>query len=795
MTARDSVPGERRRDARPGDGAGKSTSRLKAATAGFWLSVALFVATTAALALAERRLSTATLTPLWTAVIVLTYFLFPTAVVLTFWLMRRGTRSSIALVAGIVGSVSAVALATGAYWNCSGTGTPVLTQIAWVGELFFGTAAMPFGQVPGCPAEPPLSLGIAQVMALGVLSVAAVKLVLRFSENVVQRLRIRRATNLVLVVGAGDRAAYAEAVACACEPETLTVSIGEDIVGKQVAPREGVLHLSGQLGTPDLFRSLLGRKTETNLRAVHLVDPDTTTNLHHYDAVRDAVADATSVRPIRALVRIDNPWAAEEWRRGALKTDGWIVDALSSHETTAYEVLRQIMAERHDHLIVCGDGLLALAVCEVTSQLRREIDAIAAALKKAAPTEAAPTDQDAPTPQERVPAVTLLGPGARALGENHTVHQVRFGNPESDFAVDESPLTRDAVERLAGKETSPVIVFTEPEETLPVELAARHENWAIFAYQPGATGVADRALVGTLRTFGLALRHAADEPADEWERMARRVHEVYFAQYGHEGGPAAKPWSQLDPFYRESNLRLVTNLVRSAQDAGLSWGAPEGAPAGSGTLTEDQIVALAQAEHESWRAFLQRHGWKPGAVRDNARKIHPALLPWDILAEADRQKARTSVLTSLAMLESFGFVPHQTTGWRRWQDYERSGEVTATRLDRPITWTTQDGQPLNAAAGDWLVTGPDGTQWTIADDKLHATYRQVDANVWRRHGVLRARPAVAGEIVRSHEGRVLAGHGDWVVQETDGNMWTVPAEHFAAHYREVERTTPSVPAT
>lgn len=793
MAARDSVPGERRRDERQGDGAGNSPSRQQAATAGFWLSVALFVATTTALALAERRLSTATLSPAWTAVIVLTYFLLPTAVVLTFWLMRRGTRSSIALVAGIVGSVSAVALATGAYWNCSGTGTPVLTQIAWVGELFFGTAAMPFGQVPGCPAEPPLSLGIAQVMALGVLSVAAVKLVLRFSENVVQRLRIRRAKNLVLVVGAGDRAAYAEAVACACEPETLVVSIGEDLVGKQVAPREGVLHLSGQLGTPDLFRSLLGRNTETNLRAVHLIDPDATTNLHHYDLVREAVEPATGAQPIRVLVRIDNPWAAEEWRRSTLKTDGWIVDALSSHETTAYELLRQIVGEHHDQMIVCGNGLLALAVCEVTSQLRREIDAIAAALKEADLRKASLDAHDTPTPEERVPAVALLGPDARALSENHTVHQIRFGNPKSDFGVDEAPVTRDAIERLMREATSPVIVFTEAEETLPVELAARHERWAIFAFQTGATGVADRALVGQLRTFGLALRHADGQPTDEWERMARRVHQVFSALYGEGGGPSYEPWPQLDSFYKESNLRLVTTLVRSAQGVGLSWGAPEGAPAGGATLTEDQVIALAQAEHESWRAFLKRHGWKPGDVRDNTRKIHNALQPWDNLADTDRQKARTSVLTALAMLESFGFVPHQTAGWK-WQDYERSGEVTATRLDRPITWTTDDAQPLTGHAGDWLVTGPDGKQWTIGDEQLHETYSNVEGDVWRRHGTVSARPAKAGETIPTREGKLVASAGDWVVRDGEGNVWAVPAGHFAAHYREVERITPRVPA-
>lgn len=118
----------------------------------------------------------------------------------------------------------------------------------------------------------------------------------------------------------------------------------------------------------------------------------------------------------------------------------------------------------------------------------------------------------------------------------------------------------------------------------------------------------------------------------------------------------------------------------------------------------------------------------------------------------------------------------------------RSGEVTAARLDHEITWTTDDGQSLTGQAGDWLLTGPDGKQWTIADDKLHATYRLIEGNVWRRQGVVMARPALPGERVQSREGRVTAVSGDWVVREDDGNMWTVPAGHFAANYREVEAT-------
>ncbi|NCD18405.1 MAG: hypothetical protein EOL89_00210 [Actinobacteria bacterium] len=753
---------------------GEAVSALRRAAArwAFWPTLVVFVAATVALAAAERRLTTATLSPLQTALILAGYFTLPTAVVLAYRWMRHGTASYTPLVAGLVGGASAVVLAGGAYWHCSGTGTQVLTQIVWIGELFFGTASMPFGDVPGCPAQPPISLAIAQVMALGVLSLAAVKLVLKFSEGFVQRRKVRRARNLALIVGSSDRVAYADAIAADCEPDALTVSIGEDAIDHKVSvPQRAVLHLSGQLTNPDFFRSLLGRRREANLREIHLVDPDATTNLRWFDAVRDAVGDPPEGRAVRALVRIENPWAAEEWRRSALDTGGWIVDAISSYETTSYELLRQITNRKHDRIILCGSGALALAVCEVASQVRRELAGVTQAL----------AEKDRPAPDGYVPEVTLLGPAARALSENHAVHQRRFGNAETSFDVVEAPVTREWVERVAGTAASPAIVFTEAEETLPIEVAARHEHWAIFAFDDGATGIAERALVGGCRTFGLALHHAEDEPVGEWERMARQVHEVYLATTTNLTRPTAKPWAKLSSFYRESNIRQVTNLIATVRSMGFSWGANEdGAPAGSGILTDSQILRLAEAEHTSWREYYEGHGWVRGP-RDDANRRHPSLVSWNELDQIDRDITVTGVRASLVMLESFGYTPHVP-----WQPFERSGEVTAVRLEEELTWTTDDGQSLTGHAGDWLVTGPDGKQWTIGDHQLRETYRHVDGDVWRRSGEVSARPAVHGEAILTREGRLIASAGDWIVKDAEGNVWAVPADHFAANYRRAE---------
>ena len=92
---------------------------------------------------------------------------------------------------------------------------------------------------------------------------------------------------------------------------------------------------------------------------------------------------------------------------------------------------------------------------------------------------------------------------------------------------------------------------------------------------------------------------------------------------------------------------------------------------------------------------------------------------------------------------------------------------------------------MSGDAGDWLLTGEDGSKWSIRDTDLRRTYRQVDDTTWERSGVVRARSGEPGEVVESQEGPTVVRHSDWVVEDDEGNRWVVPAAQFAASYQEV----------
>ncbi|NCD19939.1 MAG: hypothetical protein EOL89_08150 [Actinobacteria bacterium] len=753
----------------------RSTSAESGAATGLISSVliviaALFAVATLVLAAAGDRITVATPSTTARLAIVLGYLGLYGALVAVHRRSREGAAAHSSLVAGTVGVVAVIALGTGAYWHCAGDELPVVTQVLWIGKLVTGEAAAPFGEVAGCPVTPPVSLSIARLLALGIVSLGAVKLVTSFSQPIVQRGRVRRASNLILVTGTGDDALpYAAAVARASEPGTLTALVVEHSAENTTTAHGTVVQLADQPGSPSFLPSLVRRKGATALRALHHIDPDTESNLNAFELVRAAVGRPTAGATIRATVRIEDPWAAEEWRRGALANDGWVVDAISSHEATAYELLAQIQSGDHDIVVVQGSGALALAFCAAAAQLGRELSCVRSTLP------------DEPAAVERLPRIVLFGPGAGTLAENHAVHQRRFANPVGELAVVEAPLTRVGVEEAVGDARNPALIFMEDAGTLPLDLAVRHP-WTILVHDRGATGVSSRALVGNARTFGLALRHGEGAVVDSWERMARRGHEIYLCRYGTGTSPAARQWEELSAFYRGSNVRQVVTLVGTAPQVGLSWKAGGGAPAGAGAVTADQLARLAEAEHESWRAYYLQHGWRYGPTRDDTRRMHPSLKPWQDLSEADRRKTGDGVRDSLTMLENFGYLPHQT-GEFPWVRYARQGEVTAVQLEAATSWTTSDGQVLTARAGDWMLTAPDGRRWSITEAKLRESYGPREGNRWGRTGHVEARPAFLAESLTTLEGRYVAQPGDWVVRDEDGATWAVPADHFEENYR------------
>ncbi|MDR3194526.1 MAG: Ryanodine receptor Ryr [Tannerella sp.] len=68
-------------------------------------------------------------------------------------------------------------------------------------------------------------------------------------------------------------------------------------------------------------------------------------------------------------------------------------------------------------------------------------------------------------------------------------------------------------------------------------------------------------------------------------------------------------------------------------------------------LTE-QIAANV---HEIWSAGRLAGGWQYGECRDDRRKLHPCLVPYDRLPESEKDYDRNTAMETLKLIQKLGF--------------------------------------------------------------------------------------------------------------------------------------------
>jgi ryanodine receptor 2 len=68
-------------------------------------------------------------------------------------------------------------------------------------------------------------------------------------------------------------------------------------------------------------------------------------------------------------------------------------------------------------------------------------------------------------------------------------------------------------------------------------------------------------------------------------------------------------------------------------------------------LTEE----LSRHAHDVWAAERFRLGWTYGPSRDDQRREHPSLVPYDELSESEKQFDRNAVLGTLKAILALGY--------------------------------------------------------------------------------------------------------------------------------------------
>lgn len=693
------------------------------------------------------------------------------------WVNRRNSRPFAVVLLGF-GLATVVVLASASYAQCPdaglSTGWNVVTRVV---GLVTNNYATDMFTAPDCDTDGvPLALQFARLTQLIVLLVAATSALAALLRTQVDRIVVRWSPRLSVVLGL-DATSAPLLPALATDSERYTLAV---LTTDPLAPWIGQARAAGWrvvITDPSRVETLvrlLGRPPGRHaLRRLAVLPPDSTEAQRLMTVVKAAVEGRKSVtgnHPVRALLRMDEAWQAEDWRRRYLsRIPEWIVDTISENEVTARLLVDHMLERGADHVLLSGQSDLTFAVVAELAQRGREGD----------------LDPNRQAPP--IPGVTIVGKTADQVVDEHQLAQRRFGNSQLDrVRAETSRGLEDVVAAAVDEYVAPAVVFsggvTVPDQRLASRLGASHPRLLVYSRHTEVTGLGDEPLLAQVRAFGSTLDAGQGRPVDNWERIARLVHEDFIRAYPDPDDPARCPWSELSPFYRESNVRQVLTVLGSAVAVGRSWGASAET---ASPPSDKQLDEMARREHESWLEHHQRNGWSYGATRDRAAKKHPDLLPWDQLSDESRAKNRKGVLESLALLETLGYRSFDDP-FATWVRFRRRGEVTAVRRDEPWTWTTSDGTAMRGQAGDWEVTDDGGAARSVDAAIFDQTHEPIDGDRWRRVGEVRGRQARPGEVVHSLEGDQTARLGQWVLSGVAGEEWLVSTEHLASTYDRLE---------
>lgn len=134
-------------------------------------------------------------------------------------------------------------------------------------------------------------------------------------------------------------------------------------------------------------------------------------------------------------------------------------------------------------------------------------------------------------------------------------------------------------------------------------------------------------------------------------------------------------------------------------------------------------------------------------------------------------------------------VPDQQS----FHEYRKVGTVRAEQLTQPTDWTTSKGEVMHAEAGDWKITGPDGSTWSVKPDIFAKTYSAVpgSSGEFAKTAITRAIKLTQPVTIQTLEGQGSGEVGDYLVVGPQGEQYIVPGAKFEAMYRPADQPSPA----
>lgn len=747
------------------------------------------------------------------------------ALAMRFFASARGRRRFMEREWVVLLAVLNLGLGAASYAPCRGDSTWA-SLIMWTIKLLSGQveeSVIGPSATSACVGEFPLAFQAARLAGVSTVFLAAASLLISASMRGLDRWWTWWARDIDIVAGLNTesvplvRALLEERARERAARPWYHLTLAERL-GRLLPHRSGVVVLRGNLedellsdvkdlgahvyiasptSTDTWERLLLRWQRPIPLRRLFAVSVSQSRNIDVVEAARAAIdtgLQSVRRRPFndvpRLVARLDDPNGARAWRLANLDVQGCFLDAITTDELLARQLVVVIRDMGHNTVVLAGDTPLTTSL-----------------LDELALTEAFDEDlhgHDPAQPARPPRSVVVCEP--RAAEQVAEWQAGRTPGAVSDpFVVSASEL--DWEHYVAANRVRMTVIVTEP--PLP-DTPARARRVAqlnpqvlIACRSPYTQGVDLTDPLSSLITFGPTLLRSGGVPEDSWTVLARHNHDFFTDVQSTR--PASRPWgSPTDPpeerlpaFLREDTLRQERLILQQVEREQFRW-----LPATPGrvvpALPEDVVERITEAEHKRWCALRMANGWRWGPrstdrAEDDRNRRNPNLVDLGSgarlgatppsVASADevaqiREHDRNTVLGVIGRLKLWGIVGIPV--------YERTGAVVATRLTKRTSWVAESGEELVSESGDWWVTDEDGTNGRgVAPDAFARTYvaDPDQAGRYLRVGRVAAHPAVGGEVVHTLEGEERANPGDWIVVDELGNSWPVPAAQFSAGYR------------
>ncbi len=153
--------------------------------------------------------------------------------------------------------------------------------------------------------------------------------------------------------------------------------------------------------------------------------------------------------------------------------------------------------------------------------------------------------------------------------------------------------------------------------------------------------------------------------ADKLDRLAKALHENHRANLSEtdRAKPHGRPRDELPEQYKMSSRREADHIPIKLRLAGLEMEASD-AP----EIIEfrpAELERIAALDHQRWLIERRLLGWKYGALRNDAARLHPLLVPWDELPPETRTMniARMAAMPQILARAGFEIVRVRASGF------------------------------------------------------------------------------------------------------------------------------------